>query len=148
MERNVCGNCGHFIPSLDMCACEDSPECAELVYENSEACEKFLSLEGALSSDKSEIKKKMKKKAINMNPIGEIISKRLEERGMSQAELSRITKVSTPVINDIVKGRRGISPDQIVSFSLVLGLDALELGRMQSDYEIMQLIIPIMEKED
>ena len=90
----------------------------------------------------------MKKRAININPIGEIISKQLEERGMSQAELSRLTKVSTPVINDIVQGRMGINPKQNVSFSLVLGLDAIELGRMQSDYEIMQLIIPIMEKED
>lgn len=87
-------------------------------------------------------------RSINTNSIGEIISKRLEERGMSQAELSRFTKVSTPVINDIVQGRRGISPKQIVSFSLVLGFDAIELGRMQSDYEIMNVINPILEKED
>ena len=90
----------------------------------------------------------MKKKAINITPAGEIINKRLEEREMSQAELSRLTKVSTPVINDIVQGRRGISPKQIVSFSLVLGFDAIELGRMQSDYEIIQVITPILEKEE
>lgn len=90
----------------------------------------------------------MKREAINTNSIGEIIRKRLEERGMSQAELSRCTKVSTPVINDIVQGRRGVSPKQIVSFSLVLGFDAIELGRMQSDYEIMNVINPILEKDD
>lgn len=90
----------------------------------------------------------MKRKAINTNPIGKIIQNRLEERDMSQADLSRLTRISTPVINDIVQGRRGISPKQIVSFSLVLGFDAIELGRMQSDYEIMQLIIPILEKEE
>ena len=90
----------------------------------------------------------MKRKAINNTPIGEIISKRLEDRGMTQAELSRLTRISTPVINDIVQGRRGISPKQIVSFALILGLDAIELGRMQSDYEIMSVMNPILEKED
>ena len=90
----------------------------------------------------------MKRKAINTNPIGKIIQYRLEERDMSQADLSRLTRVSTPVINDIVQGRRGISPKQIVSFSLVLGFDAIEFGRMQSDYEIMQVINPILEKEE
>lgn len=90
----------------------------------------------------------MKRKTINTNPIGKIIQNRLEERDMSQADLSRLTRISTPVINDIVQGRRGISPKQIISFALVLGFDAIELGRMQSDYEIMKVINPILEKED
>lgn len=90
----------------------------------------------------------MKNKAINSTSVGEIIRKRLEDRGMSQVELSKLTRVSTPVINDIVQGRRGVSPKQIVSFALVLGLDAIELGRMQSDYEIISVMNPILEKED
>lgn len=89
----------------------------------------------------------MKYKAINSTSVGEIIRKRLEDRGMSQVELSQLTRVSAPVINDIVKGRRGVSPKQIVSFALVLGLDAIELGRMQSDYEIISVMNPILEKE-
>lgn len=67
---------------------------------------------------------------------------------MSQAELSRLTRISTPVINDIVQGRRGISPKQIISLALVLGLDAIELGRMQSDYEIISVMNPILQNED
>lgn len=90
----------------------------------------------------------MRYKAINSTSVGEIIRKRLEDRGMSQVELSKLTRVSTPVINDIVQGRRGVSPKQIVSFALVLGLDAIELGRMQSDYEIISVMNPILEKED
>lgn len=90
----------------------------------------------------------MKYKAINNTSVGEIIRKRLEDRGMSQVELSKLTRVSTPVINDIIQGRRGVSLKQIVSFALVLGLDAIELGRMQSDYEIMSVMNPILEKED
>lgn len=90
----------------------------------------------------------MKRKAINYTPIREIISKRLEDRGMTQAELSRLTRISTPVINDIIQGHRGISPKQIISLALVLGLDAIELGRMQSDYEIMSVMNPLLQNED
>lgn len=91
----------------------------------------------------------MKKKAINRLPVSSKIKDRMKARGMSQAELSTLTGVSAPVINDILQGRRGISPKQIVAFALVLGFDAIELGRMQSDQEIMAIISPlIIEKEE
>lgn len=78
--------------------------------------------------------------------MSELISKQLEERGMSQAELARHTGISTVTINELLANRRRYSPQQIVSLSLVLGLDAIELGRMQSDYEIMQVIKPLLER--
>jgi len=88
------------------------------------------------------------KKSINETPISEYINTALEKRGMTQAELATKSRISTPVINDIIKGRRGVSPRQIVKFSIILGLDAIELGRMQSDFEIMQIIAPMIDKED
>ena len=69
-------------------------------------------------------------------------------RGMSQAELANLTRISTPVINDILQGRRGLSAKQIVAFALVLGVDAIELGRMQSDQEIMSVISPMIMEEE
>lgn len=90
----------------------------------------------------------MKQKAINQYPLGQYILDKLKEKGMSQAELSSITRFSTPVINDIVKGRRSISAKQIVRIAILLGLDAIEVGRMQSDYEIIQVIKPLMEEDD
>lgn len=90
----------------------------------------------------------MMKKAINRTPVIEIIKERMKARGMSQAELSALTRISTPVINDIVQGRRGLSPKQIVAFALILGLDAIELGRMQSDQEIMAIINPMIKGEE
>jgi plasmid maintenance system antidote protein VapI len=90
----------------------------------------------------------MKHKAINKTPIGEIIRKRLEDKGMTQVELSRLTRTSTPTMNDIIQGRRSISPKHIISLALVLGLDAIELGRMQSDYEIISAMNPILENEN
>lgn len=90
----------------------------------------------------------MKKKAINRTPVIDIIKERMKARGMPQAELSTLTKISTPVINDIVQGRRGLSPKQIVAFALILGFDAIELGRMQSDQEIMAIINPMIKEEE
>lgn len=87
----------------------------------------------------------MKKRAINITPLTQIISSKLEEKGMSQVELSRLTGISTPTLNDILAGRRTFSPKYLVRISMILGLDAIELGRMQSDYEIMQVIEPIMK---
>jgi plasmid maintenance system antidote protein VapI len=88
----------------------------------------------------------MKRKSIQDYPIGEVIGGVLKEKEMTQAELSVRTKISPPVINDIVQGRRGASPSQLVKIGFILGLDAFELGRMQSDYEIMRIINPIIEK--
>ena len=89
----------------------------------------------------------MKKKAINRTPVIEIIKDKMKIRGMSQAELANLTGISTPVINDIIQGRRGLSAKQIVAFALVLGVDAIELGRMQSDQEIMSVISPMIMEE-
>ena len=89
-----------------------------------------------------------KRKSINEYPVGQYILDALKERGMSQAELAAKTRVSAPVINDIIKCRRPASAKQLVKFGLVLGLDAIEMGRMQSDYEIMQVINPLFEKSE
>ena len=88
----------------------------------------------------------MKHKAINRTPIIEIIKERMKARGMSQAELSALTGISDTVINFIVRGKRGLTPKQIVAFALILGLDAIELGRMQSDQEIMAIINPMIKE--
>lgn len=69
-------------------------------------------------------------------------------RGMSQAELAGLTNISTPVINDIIQGRRGLSPKQIVAFALILGFDAIELGRLQSDQEVMAIIEPMIKEDE
>ena len=77
--------------------------------------------------------------------MSELISKKLEERGMSQAELAKLARISTVTINELLANRRSFSAKQIVALSIVLGLDAIELGRMQSDYEIMQVINPLLD---
>lgn len=88
----------------------------------------------------------MRRRFINSTPIVDAIIKKMEERGMSQKELSDITGIPTPTLNEILGNKRRIQPRLIVPISIVLGLDAIELGRMQSDFEIVQVIQPIMEQ--
>lgn len=87
----------------------------------------------------------MRRKAINTTPLTQIVSEKLEEKRMSQTELSRIAGISVPNLNEMLAGRRNFSPKYLVRISMVLGLDAIELGRMQSDYDIMQVIESIMK---
>lgn len=90
----------------------------------------------------------MKKKAINRTPVINIIKDKMKSRGMSQVELANLTRISTPVINDILQGRRALNARQIIAFALVIGIDAIELGRMQSDQEIMSIISPMIMEDD
>ena len=89
-----------------------------------------------------------KKRTIAVTPVGELILTKLKERGMTQAELATLSRIQPPTISDILAGRRPFNPAQIVAVALVLGLDAIELGRAKSDYEIMQVINPLLERNE
>lgn len=90
----------------------------------------------------------MRRKSINTTPMSELIIGKLNEKGMTQAELARHTGISEVTINDLIANRRQFSPKQIIAISLILGLDAIEFGRKQSDYRIMQEMRPYFNKEE
>ena len=87
-----------------------------------------------------------KKRTIAVTPVGDMILAKLKEKGITQKELSELTGVQPPTISEILGGRRTITPEACVSIAIVLGMDAIELGRAQSDYEIMQVLNPILKK--
>ena len=89
-----------------------------------------------------------RKRAINLSPIADTISKRMEDKGVTQAELCRLTGIIQAAMSDMFVGRRKFAPNSIVKIAIVLGLDAIELGRMQSDYEIMQVLSSMINKEE
>lgn len=90
----------------------------------------------------------MRKKAINITPMSAVVRRQLEKKGMTQAELAQRTGISPVTIHYLLENKRRYSPHLIVRISLILGIDAIELGRMQSDYEIMQVIQPIIDEEE
>ena len=57
-----------------------------------------------------------------MNNFGEWLTKELEEKGMSQADLSRAVKVTTAQMSRIISGQRSASNETLVSIA-----DALHL---------------------
>lgn len=87
-----------------------------------------------------------KKRTIAITPVGDMILAKLKEKGLTQQELSELSGVQPPTISDIIAGRRSITPDACVAIAIILGMDAIELGRAQSDYEIMQVLNPILKK--
>lgn len=68
---------------------------------------------------------------------GVILDKVLKERGISQKDLSDAIGKSTPVINDIIKKRRGISPEIAYMLEVVIeNIPAEEWLSYQSQYDL------------
>lgn len=72
---------------------------------------------------------------IGVHP-GEILQEELNNRGLSQTEFARHIRVHPKVINEICRGRRGISVEMAIKFSFAFGTSSdLWIG-LQKDYEL------------
>jgi addiction module HigA family antidote len=56
--------------------------------------------------------------------------------GLSQAELARRLGVSYPRLNEIIKGRRSVTPDTALRLSRVLGMSADFWLGLQQDWDL------------
>lgn len=56
--------------------------------------------------------------------------------GLTQAELSRRLGVSYPRLNEIIKGRRSVTPDTALRLSRVLGMSADFWLGLQQDWDL------------
>lgn len=71
---------------------------------------------------------------------GVILDQVLKERGMSQKDLSDAIGKSTPVINDIIKRRRSISPEIAFMLEAVIeDIPAIEWLSYQSEYDLAMI---------
>ena len=50
------------------------------------------------------------------------------------------------MLNDYLTGKRNIHAKHIVCIAMILGLDAIQMGRMQSDYKIINYMQSLMGK--
>ena len=62
----------------------------------------------------------------------------LEPIGMTQVELANRIKVSYPRVNEIVNGKRGISPSFAIVLESALGTSAEMWVRMQAEYDLWE----------
>ncbi len=60
----------------------------------------------------------------------------LKPMGLTQAELARRLGVSYPRLNEIVKGRRSVTPDTALRLSRVLGMSADFWLGLQQDWDL------------
>ena len=57
-------------------------------------------------------------------PVGEVIKDELEARNMRQSELSRLMGVKAPILNDVIKGRRSLTPDMAILLEEIFEIPA------------------------
>ncbi|MCB0309388.1 MAG: HigA family addiction module antidote protein [Bdellovibrionales bacterium] len=62
----------------------------------------------------------------------------MSELSLSQSELARQCRCSARKINEIVNGKRGISPEFAIILENVLGTTAEMWVRMQAEYDLWQ----------
>ncbi|MDB6004520.1 MAG: family transcriptional regulator [Prosthecobacter sp.] len=86
---------------------------------------------------KSDIK--TNKEGVGLKPAhpGEILLLEfLQPVEVSQYRLAKATKISVSRINDLIKGRRGITPDTAIRLGAALGVSADFWLNLQRDYDL------------
>lgn len=69
-------------------------------------------------------------------PPGEILEEELAARGMTQTELAH--RMGRPVqsINEVVRGKRALTPQTALDLERVLGIEAGLWVRLEGDYRL------------
>lgn len=67
---------------------------------------------------------------------GEVIKDELSYRDMKQSELSELTGIQKPILNDVIKGKRSLTPEMALLIGNALGISARYLMDIQTQYEL------------
>jgi addiction module HigA family antidote len=70
---------------------------------------------------------------------GKVLADELEERGISQSSLASHIGVLAKTINEICRGKRGISAEMAVKLSLALGASPDFWLNLQKNWELSQV---------
>ena len=80
----------------------------------------------------------MPSRAVNVHP-GNVLNDELEERGILQTQLAEHIGVLPKTINEICRGKRGISAEMAVKLSRALGASAGFWLNLQKNWELAQV---------
>jgi HTH-type transcriptional regulator/antitoxin HigA len=72
---------------------------------------------------------------LDVSPPGVTLEEALEERGMSQAELSERAGRPKKTINEIIRGQAAITPDTAIQLERILGIPASFWNTRQQQYD-------------
>lgn len=70
-------------------------------------------------------------------PPGDILEEELEARGMTQKELSARLDRPPQAVNEIIKGKKAVTPDTAIALEKVLGIDAKFWTNLEDDYRMV-----------
>ena len=68
--------------------------------------------------------------------VGEVIKDELAARDMKQSELAELTGIQKSILNDVIKGKRSLTPEMALLLENVLGVSATFLMNIQTQYEL------------
>lgn len=83
--------------------------------------------------------------AIAIHP-GEILQEELEARGLSQTALAQHLDIHQSKINEICKGRRGISPEMAVQLGRAFGNSPQFWLNLQTNWELSKVDQALFEE--
>ena len=69
-------------------------------------------------------------------PPGEFLAEELDARAMPQAELARRMDRPVQAVNEIVRGKKAITPETALQLERVLGIPAHVWTRLEADYQL------------
>jgi antitoxin HigA-1 len=70
---------------------------------------------------------------------GKVLADELEERGITQSTLAKHIGVLSKTINEICRGKRGISAEMAIKLSLALGASPQFWLNLQKNWELGQV---------
>ena len=79
--------------------------------------------------------------------VGEYIQDELSARGMKQSELAALSGVPAPILNNIIKGKRGITAEQSILIGRALDIDDSLFYNLQTKYELDKARISLRAAE-
>lgn len=68
--------------------------------------------------------------------VGELIKDELAARNMKQSELATLTGIQKPILNDVIKGKRSLTPEMALLIENALGISAILLMNIQTQYKL------------
>jgi HTH-type transcriptional regulator/antitoxin HigA len=71
-----------------------------------------------------------------MSTPGEVIRQRLQDRGWTQADLAQILNRPLPTVNEIINGKRTITPDMAASLAAAFGTTADLWMQLESQFRL------------
>lgn len=69
-------------------------------------------------------------------PPGEVLKEELEARGMTQKELAARLGRPAQAINEIIRGKKAITPETAIGLERALGIDARFWANLETDYRM------------